>query len=234
MITEKTLQEGLDLAKRMDEISINKKQQNKQAAIDALDGKDDNIKTFAILTAQNPMGDKSGNSDNRKLNAELVDLLKRGNFAWQPVRGKYGTTEDSKIVFNITVQECKWLCLKFLQESFIYGRKENGKTFFDLYVINADSTDYNLIETHEGYESMSAGVNDYYTAIDKDHKFTVPFDYFNEACEYFNSKVNEAKAKSGKYRDNYDKHLAETLAEGKTGYHYFLNRSLIYGGMFKD
>lgn len=237
MITEQTLQNGLDLAKRMDEISINKKNQVKKTAMDALNGVDDNVKTFTILTAQNPMGEKSGNNVNRNANAELTSYLKQGNFAWQPVRGKYGNTEDSKMVFNISLDTCKALCLKFAQESFIYGRKEDGKTYFDLYVINDDHTDYNCVETKDYYDQVDKDENgekvkDYYTAIDGTHKFTVPFDYFKEAFDRFNNAVNEAKAKSEKYRKYYDKHLTESLREGMTGYHYYINRSLIYGGLF--
>ena len=236
------LDESLKLLDRMDrisenntkfvnEISKNGKNRIRKKAINAIDNKDDNIRTFLIITGENPMAEPGTNNINRTQNNSLVDYLKQGHYAWQPVQGKYGSTENSKIIFNVPLDESKMLALKFGQQSFIYGRKENGKTLFDLYYINDGQDDYELVETQDTYENVLG--DDYYTKIDKNHKFSVPFEYFNESCENFNKIINEQKKKSDKYNKNFNRFLNESLKENKIGYNRYLNRSLIYGSLFK-
>lgn len=236
------LDESLKLLDRMDrisenntkfvnEISKNEKNRIRKKAINAIDNKDDNIRTFLIITGENPMGEPGTNNINRTQNNSLVDYLKQGHYAWQPVQGKYGSTENSKIVFNVPLDEAKMLGLKFGQQSFIYGRKEDGKTLFDLYYINEQQDDYDLVETQDTYDKVLG--DDYYTKIDKNHKFSVPFEYFNESCENFNKIINEQKKKSDKYNKNFNRFLNESLKENKIGYNRYLNRSLIYGSLFK-
>lgn len=236
------LDESLKLLDRMDrisenntkfvnEISKNEKKRIRKKAINAIDNKDDNIRTFLIITGENPMAEPGTNNINRTQNNSLVDYLKQGHYAWQPVQGKYGSTENSKIIFNVPLDESKMLALKFGQQSFIYGRKENGKTLFDLYYINEQEDDYDLVETQDTYDKVLG--DDYYTKIDKNHKFSVPFEYFNESCENFNKIINEQKKKSDKYNKNFDRFLNESIKENKIGYNRYLNRSLIYGSLFK-
>lgn len=238
----KMLDESLKLLDRMDrisenntkfvnEISKNEKKRIRKKSINAIDNKDDNIRTFLIITGENPMGEPGTNNINRTQNNSLVDYLKQGHYAWQPVQGKYGSTENSKIIFNVPLDESKMLALKFGQQSFIYGRKENGKTLFDLYYINEQGDDYDLVETQDSYDKVLG--DDYYTKIDKNHKFSVPFEYFNESCENFNKIINEQKKKSDKYNKNFDRFLNESIKENKIGYNRYLNRCLIYGSLFK-
>jgi hypothetical protein len=154
----------LNLIERLDEISPNKKAQNKTRALNTLSSKEDNVKTFLIITAENPMGSKGDNRTNRRANNSIVDYLNTGNYAWQPVRGKYGNTENSKIIFNISLDEAIRLGLQFHQESFIFGEKNNDQTLYHLYVINEDKTGYNMVETQDKYEKVIG--SDFYTAID--------------------------------------------------------------------
>lgn len=222
-----------ELTEGLEEISRNKKRQNRKAALDAVGGESvDNVKTFCIITGENPMGQSSGRADNRRANKSINSYLEQGNYAWEPVRGKYGNTENSKIIFNISLDEAKRLGVMFQQESFIFGRKEGGKTLFDLYMINDTHDGYNFVETQEKSERVGDEQNDFYTAIGKNYKFNVPFEYFKEACEKFNSIINEAKEKSESYRDNYPRSLNESIKDGMTGNHYFLHRTLMYGGLF--
>lgn len=229
---ERDMIEPLNEAK-IDEISKHEKNKFKQKAINSINGVEDNVKSFLIITAENPMGQHGTNKTNRNANTDMVRYLKSGNFAWQPVRGKYGSTENSKIIFNISLSEAKRLGLLFGQESFIYGTKENGVTNFDLYMITDDKKDYKFTERQQKHEKIGSNEKDFYTAIDNRHKFSIPYDYFKEACEKFNGLVNEAKNKSQRYRNEYEMRVNECLSENRTGKHYYINRSLIYGGLFK-
>lgn len=159
------------------------------------------------------MGSKGDNRTSRSAN-NIVDYLKMGNYAWLPVRDKYGNTENSKIIFNISSDEAIRLGLQFQQESFVFGERNDGKTLYHQYVINEDKTGYNMVETHK-------------------NKFTVPLEYLNESCENFNTIINDAKSKSEKYNKEYNHFLNECLTNGKTGHSYYTYRTLLYGGLFK-
>ena len=222
-----------DDTKQIEEITKREKSKLRQKAINTIEGGDDNVKSFLIITAENPMAQPGTNKINRNANAEMVKYLKSGNFAWQPVRGKYGSTENTKIIFNISLSEAKRLGLVFEQESFIYGTKKNGVTNFDLYMITDDKKDYKFTERKQKHDKVGSDEKDYYTAIDNKHKFTIPYDYFKESCDKFNSLVNEAKSKSSKYRNEYERCVNECLSENRTGKHYYINRALIYGGLFE-
>lgn len=218
----------------VDEISRNKKAQIKRQAVNSVFGKEDNVKTFVILTGENPMGEKGGNNLNRNANSELVQYLNMGNFAWQSVSGKYGNTENSKIIFNVTLEDAKKMGLQFRQESFIYGRKEGETTYFDLYMINPEHTDYDFTETQTKVDKVGNGQKDFYTGIDKKNKFNIPFEIFNEACVRFNKVINEAKVLLPKYRQNFERSLNESLKPNKTGNSRYMHRSLLYGKLFEN
>ena len=235
---EKMLKESIkkvlsEHKQNLDEISRNKKKKLKNKAIDSVYTDDDNVKTFCIITGENPMGKTGGNKLNRNANASLLDYLKSGNFAWQPIRGNYSeNSENSKIIFNLPLDSAKFLGLKFLQQSFIYGRKEEGKTYFDLYVINEKHDDYELKET-KSYYTDRIDAEDNYTIIDDKHKFNIPFEYFNEACIAFNNIINETKRNHPRYANEFNRFLNESLLPNKTGYYRYIHNCLLYGGLFK-
>ena len=112
------------------EISINKKKELTKNAFNAVKGVQDNIKTFCIVTGENPMGEPGSNKLNRTNKKSLTDYLRFGNFAWTTVRGKYGNSENPKIIFNVTLSDAKIIAIKFMQESFIFGRKMDDKVYF--------------------------------------------------------------------------------------------------------
>ena len=60
-----------------------------------------------------------------------------------------------------------------------------------------------------------------------------PPDSLNACCEKFNHIINEQKANSEKYKDNFEHFLNESMNEKKTLKRRYENRALIYGGLFK-
>lgn len=223
----------MDKLQTPNEISINKEAQSKKDAITSIWGSKNNVKTFLIITGENPMGEKGTNKLNRNNQKDLIKFLRQGNYAWQPVIGKYGVPDNSVIVFNINMINSKVIVKDLEQESFIFGRKEDNKIVSDLYVYDKKKEDYNLVETQDIVLNAIDSEEDY-TRIDKEHKFRIPFEYFNEACVRFNTTVNEQKAKSQKYRDNYDMFEEYCITEGKIGRTYYYACSLIYGKLFEN
>lgn len=244
----KTLKESSELVERIEklpqfysnkkeenlnEISKNKKNKIKKDAITSIWGGKNNVKTFLIITGENPMGEEGTNKLNRNRQKDLITYLRQGNYAWQPVTGKYNVVENSVIVFNINTNNSKIIAKDLEQESFIFGRKEDDKIAFDLYVFNKGTKKYDMVETKYDFDDAIDFIQNY-TKIDNKHKFRIDFDYFKEACDKFNTIVNEQKEKSQKYRDNYDRFAEYLITEGKIGRNYFHACSLIYGKLFEN
>lgn len=229
----KTINEIVDnvVKEVVNEISINKKKQLANKGLGAIEAKDDNVRTFCIITGENPMAQRGSNRTNRANQNDLAKVLRNGGFAWIPLRGKYGNTENPKMIFNITIEDAKTLATKYQQESFIFGTKEDGKTLFDLWMTNADKSGYEMVERQEKYIDM-ADADDFYTVIANKKKFNIPYEYFNEGFVYFNNKINEAKKNSRKYNANFERFLDESMNPQKTMQSRYLKRSLIYKGMF--
>lgn len=217
----------------LNEISKSDKNKLVQNGYNIIDNSDDNIRTFCIITGENPMGIDANNRENRNNQKLLTDYLKQGNFAWLPIRGKYNSTENPKMIFNIRVADAKLLGLETMQESFIFGRKESGKVYFDLYYINAEQKDYDLVETKDYVLNDIQNSTNMYSIINNKRKFNFPFTFFNECCNSFNGIINEHKKSSDKYNQNFQRYLNESLDCRKTYKSCYMSRSLIYGGLFK-
>lgn len=244
---EDTLSESKSLMGRMgliNEESMNKKKDEIQAAVDAIEGKKNYVHTFCIITGQNPMGIDGTNRTNRTNNNKLRKILKIGHYAYVPVKGKYGSTEDSFVIFNLPLDNAKAIATETAQESFIFGRVEDDNAdsaVFDLYVINKQTGKYEYVETKNYHINGSQTVvddetgeerEDYYTQIGDKKKFSVDFDYFKEGKDRFNKVISEQVEKSEKYRERIERFQENLIEEGRTGRSAYMNRSLIYGSLF--
>lgn len=134
----------------MNEKSMNEKNEVKRAIFGDYKHK---IKTFAIFTAENPMGMALEPQENNKRTAELKQYLNRMHIQYVPIDGKFDTgsspitknygdgkygkyqdtgkykftttsrDEHSFICINIKLSEAKYLCQKFEQLSFFFGEQ---------------------------------------------------------------------------------------------------------------
>ena len=55
---------------------------------------------------------------------------------------------------------------------------------------------------------------------------------FRMACNSFNQRIEHARATCAKYDGNFERALQKSMTDMKTGYFLWLNRCLIYGGLF--
>ena len=247
---------------RLFEMSSAQKQQLFQQAFRAIDGIEDNVHTFCILTGENPMGEVSSNFINRRNNKDINQYLKDGNFAWQPVRGAYGEkqakakngellyNEDgtplmipsfefaTKIIFNVRLSDAKALAAMTYQHSFIFGRKEvvmeNGEPKGKVFFDL-----YVIDEENGGY--VYKETKDYYIDMSGatnyytqlgKKKFSIPFDYFNESCMTFNRAIAARKKKSSRYKSNFDRYVYRVLDESRNGKTLYYWRGFLYRGLF--
>lgn len=109
------------------------------------------IKTFAIISPENPLGMKDTpdeewkekfrkwSNDPKKYNKEALASLKKelladrikdtgdnamkyGGFNYVQIKGKYGDNEKTFIIFNIPLIDAKTIARDYGQESFFWGR----------------------------------------------------------------------------------------------------------------
>lgn len=88
-------------------------------------GTSDNIRSFCIITAENPLEVRFTREKNEELNKELEALLRSGRFVFRHVNGFYGSKEHSYMVLNITLTAAKRLAAMFNQQSFIFAFKSD-------------------------------------------------------------------------------------------------------------
>jgi hypothetical protein len=149
------------------------------------------IKTFAIISAENPLGWKNSTEeefkqrfvqwfDDKKLyNKQSVDRiestvllhkiketgdtgLKYGGFVYVPLKGKYGDLEKSYIIFNLTLSDAKIIARDYGQESFFFANVKEDKSTIAYYVTNDSCKTYKLVDVSETVSDESEA-EDYFS-----------------------------------------------------------------------
>ena len=178
------------------------------------------IKTFAVLTAENPMGKKLSDEQNRQRNKLLRKEIAAKRDAGQrasglskeayfrklhiqyiPIRGRFeGNQENSYIVLNLTLSDTKYLSDKFGQKSFFFGtHNDDGTIDVSYYERKNEDDDYTLIETTRRVDDM-ADADDFFSKYNG-LKWSFYLKYFNES--YIPRKIIDMDA----FEDSFDESL---------------------------
>jgi hypothetical protein len=138
------------------------------------------VKTFAILTAENPYVKKTSSEENKDANQELKNILKSGNYGYQMVKGHYGNSENSFFIPNISQKYAMELGLKFEQESIVWGTKtrntQNNETYsgMNIQLISTLKSAFGKVEGERKVFINDNNAKDSYTEVNC-RKFTIPF-----------------------------------------------------------
>ena len=141
------------------------------------------IRTFAILTAENPMGEPTSAQENNVRMGKLRADLKMLGLQYIKVTGSYGTIEHSLMIVNIPYADAETLAGNYMQESFIFG-DENGIHYYQIdekLLKDSGKIKYNLIETSNRVDTLK-DADDYFSRHG-DLKFSVYYDMFNESLK---------------------------------------------------
>ena len=102
------------------------------------------VKSFAILTWENPLNVKLSAEENRERNKNLGNQLGRGAYGFLHIKGKYGNFENPFVIMNMTEKEAisigKHGHNGEKQESIIYGIV-NGPWDITFKMIYTDGSD---------------------------------------------------------------------------------------------
>lgn len=156
------------------------------------------IKTFAVLTGENPMSAKLSDEENRHRNKLLrrdiehkrdseqklsglskEDYFRKLHVQYIPIEGQFGNKEHSYIILNIAFVDAEYLANKFEQQSFFFGKVYQDKTQDVSYYEKKDvADDYKLIETSDRVDDASM-FDDFFSKYG-DIKWSFYLKYFNE------------------------------------------------------
>ena len=139
------------------------------------------IDSLAILTAENPHGDRATSKENDLFMRDLKSILRDNELGYTNITGKFGSRERSVMVMNISRDDTTTLGGIFQQAAVIWGQKlrdASGNPFFRFEYIEGTQTinwrDLSLsgaeVQDKKDHYSEKSG-----------RKFVIPF--FDDAYE---------------------------------------------------
>jgi len=180
------------------------------------------IKTLAIISAENPMGQQMDKEYNKASTKELIERLRIAHYGYFMTKGLYDSPENSVIIYNIPLDETLKLCYEFNQESVIFVdlNRENGELSYQYW--EGDDHNSKLKMQREVHKVVDA-TNDsnYWTQISRDFKFRIPF---FENINRINKMLMEKEE-----RYNVKKLIEESFNPKRTGYSKYMLRGKLYG-----
>lgn len=152
------------------------------------------IKTFVIITAENPKGTQLKSHENTLRMRELSKTLKERRIIYLKQLGVYGNKENSLILINAHLDDAKYIGLKFEQESFIYCECKNNKITSNYYEARKDYSSYYLKEEITKPIEEIEDADDFYSMYTFNHKnkikYTIPFTLFEDVADFISESMN--------------------------------------------
>lgn len=205
----------------------------RQKTVQSIFGRNKSVLTFAIITSENPMGDELTPKENKDLYTKLCNDLYTQQYKYFPIKGVYGNTEHSLIIFNISLNDTKRFGNLYNQESFIfanvnYENEDEKVTFRYFQKGEKQFSQYKEIESINKFIDVT-DQTDFFTAIGRNFKFTIPFERLNEEITKYDNMIQERADKYDEYKRIFHTYLYESVSDNKTAKHHRMRRSLING-----
>ena len=200
----------------------------------------DSIRTFCILTAENPMGHQLPPQENRILQDSLLSDLKRYQYRYFPTNGKYVQPEHSVFVYNISLESAKNICKKYDQESFIFAMINSREHIVDFkyyqknksekVVAPSKDKEYYFVEVKREWLDR-IDFDDEFTCIGRNFKFKVPFDIFCGQVDSISEMVEE-RSVYPEYKRRFHELLNESVDDSLTFKARRIARAQLWGANF--
>lgn len=155
------------------------------------------IRTFAVITWENPLSKKVSDEQNKGANKKLKDLLKSGNYSFRHIKGRYKDFENPFFINNISLDYAKRIGFeyggKYKQDSILFGEKyeKDNKVGMNIKMIYFDSR--KPLERNI-WEYLDRETDAFYSEY-KGRKFQIPF---------FDGKTKNKKFLNGKMVEDYN------------------------------
>lgn len=217
----------------LNEVSINAKKKNEKNASDVFKtgkGGYNGIRTFGIVTAENPNSQQISRSKNKYLMKTFSGSLKSAHYAFVKQTGHFGgNNETSYFIFNIPLEALIYYAGLYEQTSFFYCYVNDGKVNSQYWQKKIENEPFDkeknpYIMLEETDQWIDASGKEDYSIIGNKFKYTIPLKIFESVDNTIiaNSKtfVNESFEEV--------MHLANECV-GETAWFY---RNKLYKGLF--
>lgn len=171
----------------------------------ALFNRGSKVRTFALISAENPLNIQATAEENNKYTNKMKEYLKKMALNYIQVEGMYNRSERSFMIVNLAFSDAEFLASTFQQESFFFG-SINGIYYYEL---DESTGKYTVIDKAREVNTMQDAEN--FFTRHGDYKFSIYLDYFNEALDI---------------PDDYE--LDISLDDSRTPFGRFLHRKRIY------
>lgn len=185
----------------------------------ALTGIDSGIRSFGIMTAENPMGQKYTKKQNIERQQSFQQHLQEGLFQYIRIKGKYGNLENPFVILNINIDELLTLGAKYDQESVIFARNYFDYVEFQYWEQSGDGN-FKLLDTSDYFTTLD-DPEDFYS-YKRDWKFNIPFPIFESMNTYWR-EYNRGLSEST--RQQIDRIWQSIVEEDRTLSHYYRLRA---------
>lgn len=189
---------------QINEFTRHEKHKLTRNAIGTFMGKNGGIKSFTILTSENPDSKELPYKENRELFKDLKKSLKSGRYVWVEQKGHFrGNDENSLYILNMPLDSngypsvSAYYAGKYEQTSFIYGTVIDGELHSFYYEKKDTTSKYDKVKNPYILIEETVGVNDAinaedYSIIGKNFKYTLPFKIFEDVSEQIVQKIKNA------------------------------------------
>jgi len=205
---------------------VENKSTKMKAALAGVPVKGKKIKSFGIITPENPMAAKTSAEENNKKYKSMIKDLDTAKYKYKKVQGVYGVKEKSFFIYNVSLGYLQWLANfdMFNQESFIYGEnKDDGLKL--QYWSKKDERETHKKTDEENHIKNEAGAKNFFTRH-KSFKFNIPFKTLMENIKEAEKELNE------KYDyiddDVFNEAMRYNIEENKTEKHLWTKRCFLY------
>lgn len=171
------------------------------------------IRTFAIMTPENPNGETVDAQLNNKLVKGFKSTLKTVYIQYIPIEGSYNVKEHSFMLINIPLSTATHLAGAYHQQSFFYGKTSKEGVAEINYYETSNAKDkkptYSLKDKVK--DIRSADEFDKYYSRPGDYRFKFNADVFNEHLEKIRPIIDEEE-------------YTKSMMENRVGYSQLMHR----------
>lgn len=152
------------------------------------------VKTFAIFTT--------------KEESSFENELRAGNWYYYKINGSFFNGEQSMLVYNISLQDVKYLCRKYHSHMYVFGTNEGSGLKVHFNVVGSEADDLR-------------------TQITRDYKISIPFEVFERTAEQMIDSINEKNKKLNWSQDAMINCISESVDDTLTGKQRYFARTTL-------
>lgn len=211
-------------------IETSKKIKAKQAIF----GSKNRIKTFGVMSPENPNAETATKEQNEAYYTEFKKMLQKDHVHFYPVLGKYKNFEHSFMLFNVSLEDMKYYSKTFGQQAFVFALVNDETVTFQMWSRTTQKSPYVLddeVSNVNVYQYRDKEKDDYFTKIANNFFYSIPF--FETCVHEFNDLLNERIEKSEPYSKQFDYLLDCSLSDSRTPFGRYLSRVRLYNDKWK-